>query len=193
MPNLWPFSHIFAALTAHDVAESRPARCRADPLDLAGNPCFPALLCQRIGSGRHGPPARLCRCDGNQASPLDASSWRGFRRNDRRHLCRVSGRSRIAETRRRRGSGAAENTARRATPYLKCVSDTHVLEFVAKIDILQRSENQARKSRFNREFRECYGHRLPVRVRQSIRGTELSSTRLRLGCLQGELGRCLIE
>jgi hypothetical protein len=37
---------------------------------------------------------------------------------------------------------------------LKCVSDTHVLEFVAKIDILQRSENQARKSRFNRDFRD---------------------------------------
>jgi hypothetical protein len=51
MPNLWPCSHIFAALTAHDTAEGRPARCRADPLDLAGNPCFPALLCQRIGRG----------------------------------------------------------------------------------------------------------------------------------------------
>jgi hypothetical protein len=33
------------------------------------------------------------------------------------------------------------------------VSDTHVLEFVAKIDILQRSENQVRKSRFNRAER----------------------------------------
>lgn len=73
MPNLWPCSHIFAALTAHDAAEGRPARCRADPLDLAGNPCFLAFLCQRIGSGVTVPQLAGVDATATEASPSDVS------------------------------------------------------------------------------------------------------------------------
>jgi hypothetical protein len=89
MPSLWSCSHSFTESTAHDAAEGPSARCRADPPGLASDPRFPALLHQRLGSGRHGSQLVGVDATATKAGPSDASPRWGIRRNDRRPVALV--------------------------------------------------------------------------------------------------------